>query len=181
MSGKRSAGRSPTIEVEATQHRNANSVMKEIEKVFQSNSAGAPDVDIVGRLTEHCDASLARRNGRAPTGKQERLACGLSRYLHDVEALGVVSGVLIGWLHEEQPGGYLWTVLSEEYRPGRGSRPEFQELNRLGSQLEDDLSGVIWLYIAHVSPSNLDELRRRCEAQRIETRLLDFQALPQPR
>lgn len=159
--------------------QDAASRRREIERNFQLVEAEAPDgdVDVVERLVARCDAFSALHRGQSVPAKHEQLVCGVSRYLQHVEALGVVSGVILGWEPDKQPGGYLWNVLREPYRPGQGSRPAFQQLNRLTSTLESDLSGVIGLAIAHVSPEHVSELLRRCELQGIDTRHLSFDAL----
>lgn len=175
-----SAGGSSLVEMEDSQLHDADTYMREIEQTFQLNGSASSEGDVVEQLVAHCDASTAQREGRSPSAKQERLVCGLSRYLHHVEELGIVSGVVIGWLREEQPGGYLWNVLREAYRPGRGSQPDFQKLNGLASELEQDLSGVLGLSIAHVSPEKVQELLRRCDLQGIDTRQLTF-SVPLPR
>lgn len=98
----------------------------------------------------------------------------LGCYLTEVEALRILSGVLIGSPRPGERRGYVWNIFGEDFSLREKPDPRFRELNRLIVQLEEDLSGLVPLRISHVNPSQLDEHRRRCAVQNIETELLSF-------
>jgi hypothetical protein len=133
-----------------------------------------PDVDFVETLMEHCHPSVTRRDKKAVAETQRQLERDFGHYLYDLGRLDVVSGVVIGWSRDDRPGGYIWNVYANDYQPGQGGLPPFRRLNDLTSQLKRELADVIWLRIAHVSPSDVDEVRRLCEEQNLHTERLNF-------
>ncbi len=112
-----------------------------------------------------------RLNTRRRTAAKEQIEGVFTQYLQEVQALGIVSEILVG-SKAHAPGAYLWNVFAEDFRVEQWARPSFAELNRLTYRLEQDLPKGLSLRIAHVNPCDLAQVRERCDQQQIETELI---------
>jgi hypothetical protein len=62
-----------------------------------------------------------------------------------------------------------WNVFAKDYSLEEWAAPEFVTLNHLTYRLKQDLPRNRSLAIAHVNPSDIDEIRADCTQQEIET------------
>ncbi|MDO8570647.1 MAG: hypothetical protein Q7R97_03630 [Candidatus Daviesbacteria bacterium] len=104
---------------------------------------------------------------------RKKIGNSLQKYLEEVEGLGVVSGVVVGSKDGEK-GSYLWNILSEDLQIQQATNPAFYQLSQLAAQFYKDLSDIVPMRISNISPSKLEELKKRCNEQNIDLEIISF-------
>ncbi len=97
----------------------------------------------------------------------------LQKYLKEIEGLGIVSGVVVG-SKEGENRGYLWNIFAEDLQMQQVADPAFYQLSQLAAQLHKGLSNIVPMRISNVSPSNLEELEKKCREQKIDIERISF-------
>lgn len=106
--------------------------------------------------------------------EQDRLVAeSWCNYLHALEEMGILSGVLIGERKGEE-GAYMWNVFSNDFHFEADMEEAVDRLHRLMFDFETKMRAIIPLRMSSVNPSRLENLIRQCDKQEIDTTYLRF-------